>query len=61
MGEPQTHHFYDFETFGRVLEPQNQLFVFSETPKIPKIIKKNPNHFPKYWKIYEKFAKKKIK
>ena len=32
MGEPQTLHFYDFEIFGLVLEPQHQPFVFLETP-----------------------------
>ena len=32
MGEPPTPHFYDFGTFGRVPEPQNQLFVSLESP-----------------------------
>ena len=32
MGEPETHHFYDFGISGRVPGSQNQLFLFVETP-----------------------------
>ena len=28
MGQPKTPHFYDFGTFERVPEPQNQVFLF---------------------------------
>ena len=38
LENPQTPHFYDFWIFGRVLEPQNQLFLSFETPRIPQII-----------------------
>ena len=31
MGESKTPHFYDFGTFGRVHEPQNQLCLSLET------------------------------
>ena len=33
MGEQKTFISYDFGTFGRVPEPQNQLFLFLETPE----------------------------
>ena len=32
MGETENPHFYDFETFGRVPEPQNQYYSSLETP-----------------------------
>ena len=32
MGEPQIPHFYDFGIFGCVPEPQNQIFLYLETP-----------------------------
>ena len=47
MGEPQTSHFYDFRVFGRVPEPQNQLFLSLETPAYLKQSRKNPGMFSK--------------
>ena len=32
MGEPRTPHFYNLRIFECVPEPQNQLFLFLETP-----------------------------
>ena len=46
MGEPQTPYFYDFGTFKRVPEPQNQLFFFGDT-KIPNINRGKP------WNIFK--------
>ena len=40
MGEPQSPHFYDFGAFERVPKPQNQLFLFLETPGYLNKIKK---------------------
>ena len=45
MGESQTQYFYDFGILGRVPEPQNQLLLSLETPKI----KQNPGHFKQYY------------
>ena len=44
MGETENPHFYDFEIFGRVSEPQNQLFLSLETPGYLNWSKKTPNH-----------------
>ena len=38
---------YDFGIVGRVLEPQNQYYVFLETPGYLNSSKKMPNHFQK--------------
>ena len=35
MGEPENLHFHGFGIFGRVPEPQNQLFLSLETPGHP--------------------------
>ena len=32
MGGPQTPHFFDFGTWGRVPEPQNHYYLSLETP-----------------------------
>ena len=32
MGKQKTLHFHDFRIFGRVNEPQNQLYLALETP-----------------------------
>ena len=32
MGETKTPHFYDFGIFEPVTKPQNQLFLYLETP-----------------------------
>ena len=41
MGETKNPHFFDFGIFGRVPEPQHQLFFFGDT-RIPNKIKKHP-------------------
>ena len=43
MGEAQTPHFYDFGIFEPVAKPQNQLFLFLETPGHRKQNKENSN------------------
>ena len=42
MGEAQTPHFYDFQTFEPVTRPQNQVFLSLETPGSLKRITKSP-------------------
>ena len=45
MGETQTSHFYDFGTFGRVPEPQNQVFFILGDTRRPKESRKIPGTF----------------
>ena len=40
MGETEAPHFYDFGIFEPVTKPQNQLFLFLETPGDLKKIQK---------------------
>ena len=43
---PQTHHFYDFGIFERVLEPQHQYYLSLETPgHLQKIAEHLLEHF----------------
>ena len=48
MGEAQTPHFYEFWIFEPVTKPQNQLFLFLETPGYLKTSEKNPQTFFKH-------------
>ena len=41
MGETKTPHFYDFGISEPVTKPQNQLFLFLETPGFLNKIKKS--------------------
>ena len=41
IGEPKTQNFFDSGIFEPVTKPQNQLFLFLETPGHLKRIKKN--------------------
>ena len=43
-GDPQNPHLYDFGTFGRVPEPQNQFCLSLETPGYLNKIEKILNH-----------------
>ena len=45
MGGTETPHLYDFGIFGRVPEPQNQLYLSLETPGHLNQIKKTPGTF----------------
>ena len=45
MGESKNRHFYDFEIWGRVPEPQNQLFLSLGTPGDLKKSRTNPGTF----------------
>ena len=46
MGETEPPHFYDFGIFEPVTKPQNQLFLFLDTPEHSPKIK---FHFLKRW------------
>ena len=48
MGKPKSFHFYDFRIVERVLERQNQVFSFFETPGYLNKLRKSLEH----WKYY---------
>ena len=50
MGETKTPPFYDFWIWGRVPEPQNQLFLSLETPGHLQKIKKN------HWNLFQRIV-----
>ena len=45
MGDTKNPHFYDFGSFERAPEPQNQLFLSLETPRDLKPSKNIPKSF----------------
>ena len=49
MGETKTHHVYDFGISEPVIKPQNQLFLFLETPGHLKQTKRIPDIFKSYY------------
>ena len=72
MGEAQTRYFYDFGISEPVTKPQNQPFLFLETPGYLKQIKKTLAYFqkpyfcksrdlgnPKVWQVSKKTSTEK--